>query len=118
MNNAEQLWWALGYCAFMLILAYVIRTKPPKQINHIYGYRTSRSMKNKQTWDTANKFSSELMLRFCVYSFFLPVIGYVLIPNWNLLFTIVGNTILIFLVIYYTEKYLRQHFDKEGNQIH
>ena len=31
---------------------------PPKKINPLYGYRTSSSMKNQQTWDEANRYSA------------------------------------------------------------
>lgn len=31
---------------------------PPKKINDLYGYRTSSSKKNQQTWDVANRFSA------------------------------------------------------------
>jgi len=117
MNNAEQLWWALGYCVFMLILAYAVRRFPPKKINHIYGYRTTRSMKNQKVWDASNAHSSGLMVRFCLYSFFLPLIFYFLLPGWNFLLTVIGNSLLIILIYFYTEKYLQEHFDEEGNQL-
>jgi uncharacterized membrane protein len=113
----EQLWWSLGYCAFMLILAYILRKFPPKKINHIYGYRTKRSMRNQDTWKMANDYSSELMLRFCLYSFMIPALGCFLFPEYNLLVTIIINTILVISIIYYTETHLKKHFDAEGNQI-
>ena len=49
---------------FVFALAALITLKfPPKKINSIYGYRTSRSMKNQENWDIAQKFSSQLMLK-------------------------------------------------------
>ena len=45
-------------------LAALITMKfPPKKINGIYGYRTSRSMKSQENWDIAQRFSSRLMLK-------------------------------------------------------
>lgn len=35
---------------------------PPKKINSIFGYKTSRSLKNQKNWDYAQKFSSQLFL--------------------------------------------------------
>jgi uncharacterized membrane protein len=118
ISDTGQLWWALGYCGFMWVLALILRKYPPKKINHFYGYRTNRSMKNQRIWDAANEYSSELMYRFCIYSFLIPVVCYFLFPSWNLLITVVGNTLLIFLVIYYTEKYLSKNFDENGDQLH
>jgi uncharacterized membrane protein len=49
---------------FVFALAAIITLKfPPKKINSIYGYRTSRSMKNQENWDLAQRFSSQLMLK-------------------------------------------------------
>jgi uncharacterized membrane protein len=43
--------------------AFISLKFPPKNINSIYGYRTSRSMKNQENWDLAQRFSSQLMLK-------------------------------------------------------
>jgi uncharacterized membrane protein len=49
---------------FVFALAAFITLKfPPKKINSTYGYRTSRSMKNQENWDLAQRFSSQLMLK-------------------------------------------------------
>jgi uncharacterized membrane protein len=49
---------------FVFAVAALISLKfPPKIINSIYGYRTSRSMKNQENWDFAQRFSSQLMLK-------------------------------------------------------
>ena len=39
----------------MLYFGWRFLNKPPQNINSIYGYRTSRSMKNQQTWDFAHQ---------------------------------------------------------------
>jgi uncharacterized membrane protein len=49
---------------FVFAVAALITLKfPPKKINSLYGYRTSRSMKNQENWDLAQRFSSQLMLK-------------------------------------------------------
>jgi uncharacterized membrane protein len=45
------------------IAAFITMKFPPKKINGIYGYRTSRSMKSQENWDIAQRFSSQLMLK-------------------------------------------------------
>jgi uncharacterized membrane protein len=45
------------------VAAFITLKFPPKKINSIYGYRTSRSMKNQDNWDLAQRFSSQLMLK-------------------------------------------------------
>lgn len=44
-----------------LITAMITNFFPPKKINHLYGYRTPRSMKNQQNWDFAQGFSTKKM---------------------------------------------------------
>ena len=49
---------------FVFAVAALISLKfPPKKINSLYGYRTSRSMKNQENWDIAQRYSSQLMLK-------------------------------------------------------
>ena len=56
----------MGFWIFMLSMTLIIPAvliifgtrfakKPPKSINMYYGFRTSRSMKNKDTWDFAHR---------------------------------------------------------------
>ena len=39
----------------MIVFGKVFLKNPPKEINLIYGYRTGRSMKNKDTWNFAHR---------------------------------------------------------------
>ena len=34
---------------------------PPKKINHFYGYRTRKSMRDQESWDFAQAYSSRQM---------------------------------------------------------
>lgn len=96
-------------------------TKPPKDINHIFGYRTTMSMKNQDTWQFAHKYCGKLWFR----------LGLILLPLsvLPLLFTLgkgigtigsVGAAIcfvqLVPLLgsIIPTELALRKVFDKSG----
>ena len=36
---------------------------PPKKINHLYGYRTSTSMRNLEGWAFAQRYSARRMIR-------------------------------------------------------
>ena len=117
-TDQNQLYIALGYCAFMLFLAWVLKKFPPKKINHLYGYRTNRSMKSQLAWESANKYSSLVFFNVCLYSFLIPVVFYFLYPQLNVLITIVINTLLLLYVLYATEKYLKTRFDTQGNPLH
>lgn len=48
----------------IFILAGLIMYKfPPKNINSLYGYRTSRSMENQEKWDFAQNYSTKEMMK-------------------------------------------------------
>ena len=49
--------------AVMLLLGRRFLTKPPRDINGIYGYRTRRSMKNQAAWDFAHRYCGKLGVR-------------------------------------------------------
>lgn len=36
---------------FMIVIGKIFMKNPPRTINEIYGYRTSRSRKNQDTWN-------------------------------------------------------------------
>lgn len=60
-----------GFWVFMLIMDLLVPltmiglgrlflTKAPKNINATFGYRTTMSMKNRDTWDFAHKYCGKL----------------------------------------------------------
>lgn len=61
----------MGFWIFMLIMdlllpftmigfgRYFIK-KAPKEINAVFGYRTSMSMKNRETWEFAHKYCGKI----------------------------------------------------------
>jgi uncharacterized membrane protein len=116
-TDQNQLYIALGYCAFMLLLGWLLKKFPPKKINHLYGYRTQRSMKNQATWEAANKYFSLVFFKISLCSFLIPVALYFLYPQQNVLITIVTNTLLLLYVLYATEKHLKARFDTQGNPL-
>ena len=116
-TDQNQLYMALGYCAFMLLLGCLLKKFPPKKINHLYGYRTQRAMKNQATWEAANTYSTLVFFKVSLYSFLIPVALYFLYPQQNVLITIVTNTLLLLYVLYATEKHLKARFDTQGNPL-
>lgn len=54
---------ALLIPAIMVVFGLVFRNHAPKTINSLYGYRTTRSMKNRETWEFAHRVCGRLWLR-------------------------------------------------------
>lgn len=101
---------------FTLLIALVFRQFPPKKINNFYGYRTSRSMKNEDIWEEANRYSSNLLV--------LLMVGVVIFQAFAIMLfsetvAIMSSTVVlvlaVILLIPLTEMHLNKYYDKDGN---
>ena len=63
-----------GFWIYMLVMVLLIpfsmigfgiylNNGGPKEISHVIGYRTNRSMKNQETWIFAHQYSGKIWLR-------------------------------------------------------
>lgn len=108
----------------MIIAGLVFRKSAPKKINAFFGYRTTMSMKNRDTWEFAHKYIGNLysVLGFTlivpsvVSMLFLIDKSHELISVVSLIICFVGLIALIVSVIP-TEKALKKNFDKDGNKL-
>lgn len=48
--------------AICFIVGLIYKSFPPKNINYIYGWRTSLAMKNQETWKEAQKYGANLFV--------------------------------------------------------
>ncbi|WP_407314404.1 SdpI family protein [Desulfosporosinus sp. SB140] len=122
----------MGFWIFMMVLNLLIPftmigfgkyfiKNAPKEINYVFGYRTSMSMKNEDTWVFAHHYCGKVWL----------ILGsIILIPSAIAMLFVIGkdaNTVgtfslilcsiqLIFLVgsIFPTERALKSNFDEQG----
>ena len=106
----------------MIVIGKVFVKNPPKNINYIVGYRTSRSMKNQDTWNFAHLYCGKLwwkigwaMLPLSVIGM-LPVIG----KNDDIVggvgaVVVTAECIALFVTIFFVERALVKEFNKEGN---
>lgn len=66
------------------IAGFVMLKYPPKTINSLYGYRTSSSMSNQETWDFAQLYSAKQMIKLGVLLAFCSLIGLYYHPGCKL----------------------------------
>ncbi len=124
----------MGFWIFMLIMdllipftmvafgRYFLNTAP-KEINALFGYRTTMSMKNKDTWIFAHKYCGKIWY----------ISGLVMLPiSFIIMLLFIGKTentvgtvggVLCFVqmiplvgAIIPTEKALKMNFDRNGNR--
>ena len=99
----------------------IFRSHPPKNINMAFGYRTSRSMKSRESWDCANRYWGALVFRIglAAEGVTLAVLaaGYLAAPGQmgNLSLVMSGlQIVLLFVSIPLTERQLKKRFDDNG----
>lgn len=109
----------------LMMLGFGIRFEknPPKNINGLYGYRTSMSMKNQDTWNFAHQYCGKLWriwgwiilivsIFFTIISYFLGEAGQSIICSG----LVVVQTIILIVSIIPVEKALKRTFDKTGKK--
>lgn len=109
---------------FDVILWMAFLNKPPKKINGLYGYRTSRSMKNQQTWDYAHQVCGKLWFRAGIVMLplsllaMLPALGKdtQVLGIW-LMGVVLVQVVVMIATIFPVEKALKRKFDKFGRRI-
>ncbi|NNJ31069.1 SdpI family protein [Lacrimispora defluvii] len=108
----------------MIVIGHIFIKNPPKEINHLVGYRTTMSMKNKDTWEFAHHHCGKnwKITGLCM-----------LIPSALVMLAFIGKdtqtvgkfgsvvigvqTVILLASIIPTETALRKNFDKDGNRI-
>lgn len=107
----------------LVILGAYFRKNTPKNINHLFGYRTVRSMKNKDTWSFAHKYFGKvwiitglILLPMAVVAM-LPLLG-----KDNETVGIFGSVICVvemiplLISIALTENALKKNFNNDGTK--
>lgn len=124
----------MGYWVFMLCVNLLIPVtmigfgklflnKAPKEINYIFGYRTTMSMKNTDTWEFAHKYCGRIWFIWGRILLLLTIIAMLFVlgkddDTVGMIGGIVCGFQLIPVLgsIYPTEKALKKTFDKDGNR--
>ena len=106
----------------MMLFGWLLEHKMPRK-NAIYGYRTSMSMKNNDTWVFANRYCGKLWIKCGLILLFISVILMLLVikassDTVDIMAKIICLIQLIPLVgtIYPVEKALKNNFDEKGNR--
>lgn len=107
----------------MIVFGKLFLSRAPKTINKAFGYRTTASMKNRDTWDFAHKRIGRLWLWCGLALLPLTVIPFLLVINKNVptvekVGEIVMAIQLILMIgtIIPVEIALKKNFDKNGKR--
>lgn len=105
----------------MIALGHYFSNHAPSKINYIFGYRTSMSMKNQETWNFAHHHFGTMWKRFGFILLIFSIISSLFINDANkeTVCMMVYSVQLIILItpIFFTERALRKNFTTDGNPI-
>jgi len=109
--------------AVMLGFGILFAKKAPDNINLLFGYRTSRSMKTKDTWNFAHKYFGKLWKILALIMLplsFIPMI-FVFGSDVDTVGTVGGIIVMVQLIpmaaaILPTEGALKKNFDEFGRK--
>ena len=122
----------MGYWVFMLVMVLIMpitmivfgrlfSNKAPKDINHTFGYRTKRSMMNKDTWKFAHAYIGKLWFICGLILISVVIMALVLgkgtdtVGMVGAILTVVQMILMIGTIIP-TEYALNKNFDKLGRR--
>ena len=121
-------WVAMFICnllvpLLMVVFGRIMYKHAPKSINGIYGYRTSMSMKNEDTWKFAHDYCGKLWYKVGLIMLIPSVLVQLPFVKRSTdtigIMTVVLETVQICVMIasiFPTERALRKTFDKYGNR--
>lgn len=109
--------------AVMLYFGWRFLKKPPKHINSFYGYRTTRSMRNQQTWDFAHQVCGRLWFRWGLVLLPLSLLAMLLVLGkdvgelglWLMGVTVIQIVVLLGSIVP-VERALKKNFDQFGRK--
>ena len=108
----------------MIIAGYMMYKHPPKEINGVIGYRTTRSRKNIDTWKFAHDYCGRLWFK-AGFALLIPTI-IAQIPfvkssdstiGWVTIVIEMIQRVVLIGSIFPVEKALKENFDDNGNKL-
>lgn len=99
-----------------MVFGLWLKVYPPKQINHIFGYRSPLSKSSKEAWIEGNKFSGKLLLVGGVIIMILTLIcKYTLPDNTTVMAALqIIEVVIMIGSIIWTEIHLKNYINKHG----
>ena len=121
-------WWIILLCdllvpTIMLVGGLIMVKHCPKRINGWLGYRTTRSMKNMDTWKFAHEYCGRLWWKVGLLSFILTVLVHLPFYGSNedtigtvSLVVVLVQVIVLLVPVFPTESALQKTFNDDGTR--
>jgi uncharacterized membrane protein len=108
-------------CILLVLIFFsfgVSKFNNPGMMNSTFGYRTTASKKNQDTWDEANMYAGKCMMLCGIFLILITVMVDYIFNNVAKMFALLGVLTLISLVIVVllTERRLKKVFFRDGKR--
>ncbi len=114
---------ALAVPVVMMIFGGIFRVAAPKKINSYYGYRTTLSMKNRDTWEFAHHYLGNLWFKISLLSLPLSILSLTFVIGKSSdakimagLVVCIVDAVIMIVSLFSVEAALKRTFDKDGNR--
>lgn len=108
----------------MILIGFVFQKNPPKTINSVYGYRTTMSRKNQETWDFAHQYCGRLWWKtgWTMLPVSVLIMLFVRTGSENLValaggLCVFAQCAILILSILPVEAALKKNFDQNGKRL-
>lgn len=107
----------------MIVFGLIFTKNPPQEINWAYGYRTSMSMKNQDTWDFAHNFVGKIWFQWGIGVLVISLVIMLLVigKDTDTVGWVGGGLAMVQILpllgaMIPTEMALKRAFDKDGKR--
>lgn len=97
--------------SIFIVTALITKIFPPKRINALYGYRTPKSIQNQETWNFAQKYSSNKMIQIGLFLVVISFLKIIIGSNFEVFFNFLFAFTAIIYLFVATEKALKNKFN-------
>ncbi|GAA4761575.1 MULTISPECIES: SdpI family protein [Flavobacterium] len=94
-----------------IVISLITRILPPKKINALYGYRTLASMKNQETWDFAQRYSSNKMIHAGLFLIVVSFLKIVIEEKHEILLNLLFLFLATLYLLFTTERAIKNKFN-------
>lgn len=108
-------YYVLSINGLLFVFSIIFYFFPPKKINVLYGYRTNKTMQNKDIWQFANSFFAKQFVVYATISFVFAIVLVYLKPivSWQPMALMLLS---LAVSVIKTEQALGKNFDDDGNK--
>lgn len=101
---------------FFLVGGVFFKFFPPRKINHMYGWRTSFSMKNTDIWNEAQRYGANLFIIGGLINMFTGLLLNALLRSMHETIGFIAMLVSAAVILLLGELHLRQVFNKDGSR--